>query len=274
MVRRAAILVLVALGWPAQAAELSLSGPMMQGGLVVGRTAPGTSVRLGERRVRVAKDGGFLIGFGRDAPPHATLALTGPDGVTDRRRLTVTKRDYDIQRIDGLPPKKVTPPAAALKRIRAESALVAKARRRDTTPPGFRVGFVWPARGRLSGVYGSQRVLNGKPRRPHFGVDVAAPVGTPVVAAAAGAVSLAQADLYFSGGTVLIDHGFGLSTAYLHMDTVTVKTGQQVRQGQKIGTIGATGRVTGAHLDWRLNLFDTRLDPQLLVPSTPPPLRR
>jgi murein DD-endopeptidase MepM/ murein hydrolase activator NlpD len=160
----------------------------------------------------------------------------------------------------------VTPPKKVLERIRRENRMIKKVRAVDSATPHFLKGWIWPSKGRISGVYGSQRVLNGKPRRPHFGVDVAAPVGTPVVAPSDGVVTLVEKDLYYTGGTIIIDHGHGLSSAFLHMNDVTVKKGQAVKQGDRIGTIGKTGRATGPHLDWRINLFDARIDPQLLVP--------
>ncbi len=247
---------------------LRLEGKFVQGGLVVGHTAPGARVRLDGKPVPLRADGRFLIGFGRDAKPEAVLEVRHAGRVVTRR-LKIGKRKYRIQRITGLPPKMVTPPKEVLARIRAEAKMIRAARLTDTPSPFFDSGFAWPARGRISGVYGSQRILNGKPRRPHFGVDVAAPKGTPVAAAAAGIVRVAKTDLYFTGGTVLIDHGFGLNSAYSHLQTVTVKEGQRVAKGERIGTIGATGRATGAHLDWRVNLFLTRLDPALLVPPMP-----
>jgi murein DD-endopeptidase MepM/ murein hydrolase activator NlpD len=177
----------------------------------------------------------------------------------------VAKRTYDVQRIDGLPPKKVTPSEEDMVRIRKEYALIRTARDRDDAREDFLGGFEWPARGRISGVYGSQRILNGVPRRPHFGVDVAAPVGTLVYAPADGVVTLAHDDMFFSGGTLIVDHGHGLSSSFLHLNAVLVKEGDRVRQGDPIAKIGATGRVTGPHLDWRMNLVGARLDPQLLV---------
>lgn len=255
---------------PALGAEaLRLDGKIKQGGLVTGWAAPGSSVTLDGKPVRVRADGRFLIGFGHDAGPAANLVVTPPTGAPITRKLAVRKRTFRIQRIDGLPPRMVTPPAAVIARIRKENAAIKTARLVDTDRPMFDTGFIWPARGRISGVYGSQRILNGKPRQPHFGVDVAAPVGTPIVATADGVVRLAEGDLYYTGGTVLIDHGFGLNSVYSHLQRVTVTPGERVRQGQQIGTLGGTGRATGPHLDWRVNLFLTRLDPALLVPPMP-----
>ena len=246
--------------------ETILDGKFIQGGLVIGSTTLGATVTLNGRAVRVAPDGGFVFGFSRDAASSATLKITTPGGVVDRHVLKIKARTYDIQRIDGLPRKMVSPPAKVLARIRREGAAIKVARMRDTPVPYFQSGFIWPAKGRISGVYGSQRVFNGKPKRPHYGIDIAGPIGTPVVAPADGVVRLAEPDLYYSGGTIILDHGQGLSSAFLHMETVAVKPDDMIRQGDPLGTIGATGRATGPHLDWRINWFERRLDAGLLVP--------
>ncbi len=245
---------------------LELKGNFIQGGLVIGRAPRASKISLDGRAVKQRADGRFLIGFGRDARPKAVLVVRARGGTVTRRTLKITKRHYKVQRISGLPPKMVSPPARVLARIRKEAKLIRTARLTDTPRPYFDSGFAWPAQGPISGVYGSQRVLNGKPRRPHFGVDVAAPVGTAVHAAAAGIVRIARTDLYYTGGTVLIDHGYGLNSVYSHLSKVSVSPGETVKKGQPIGAVGATGRATGAHLDWRVNLFLTRLDPALLVP--------
>jgi len=257
-------LVLLA-AFPALAERTILNGVFSQGGLVIGRTEPGATVRFEDRVLRVSGDGVFAFGFHRDDPPEMSLQIDYPDKSGETIPLKVKQRSYDIQRIDGLPQKKVTPPPEVIERIQREAAAVREARARDTAVEEFLNGFLWPVDGPISGVYGSQRVLNGTPRQPHYGVDVAAPVGTPVVAPAAGTVSFADADLYYSGGTLMIDHGHGLASAFLHMHSVDVAAGERVQRGQRIGTVGATGRVTGAHLDWRVNWFEKRLDPQLLT---------
>jgi murein DD-endopeptidase MepM/ murein hydrolase activator NlpD len=249
-------------------AATRLEGRLIQGGLVSGTTMPGSTVTLNGRVVRVARDGRFLFGFNRDATA-AALAITTPDGRVDRRQLTVEVRRYDIQRIDGLRPKMVSPPLEILARIRREGAQIKAARMHDTLEAYFKTGFQWPALGRISGIYGSQRVLNGKPSRPHYGIDVAAPIGTPVTAPADGVVRLAERDLFYSGGTIILDHGHGLSSTFLHMARVEVQPGDQLRQGDRLGTIGATGRATSPHLDWRVNWFDQRLDAGLPVPRMP-----
>jgi len=279
-VRRRVPVVAALAGWllltaapaPAPAQDLTLDGALSQGGLVYGRTLPGTEVWLDGRPVRVGADGRFLLGFGRDAAPEALLDLTLPDGSRARRTLSIEQRAYDIQRVDGLPQEKVTPPEEVLARIAAEQAMVEEVRKVDRPEPWFETGFVWPVVGPISGIYGSQRILNGEPRWPHYGVDVAAPEGTPVVAPADGLVVLVHGDMYYSGGTVVLDHGFGLTSAYLHLKEISVEEGQTLRQGDRLGSVGATGRVTGAHLDWRFNWFDERLDPVLIagpMPETP-----
>ncbi len=261
--------LLAAIPAGARAQDMSLDGELSQGGLVWGTTLPGTKAVLDGRDVRVSDQGRFLLGFGRDAPPLATLTLAFPDGRAASYTLEIEQREYDVQRIDGLPKEKVTPPPEVLERIQKEIAMVAEVRAVDRPETWFEQGFTWPVAGRISGIYGSQRILNGEPRRPHMGIDIAAPTGTPVVAPADGLVVLVHPDMYFSGGTILIDHGHGLTSAYLHMDTISVEKNQMVKQGEPIGTVGATGRVTGPHLDWRFNWFDQRLDPVLVAGPMP-----
>lgn len=245
--------------------DLRLDGVIIQGGLLRGQVAPGTGVSLDGRAIRVAPDGRFVFGFGRDAGPAAVLALTPHGGTRQEQALAIVARTYDIQRIDKLPEKMVNPDPEALARIKRDNARVGAARRVDSDETGHRQGFIWPAEGRITGLYGSQRILNGEPRQPHFGIDVAGPAGSPILAAADGVVTLAG-DLYFTGGTIIIDHGFGISTTSSHLDRIAVKEGQRVRQGEAIGTMGKSGRVTGVHLDWRINWYEVRLDPLLVLP--------
>jgi murein DD-endopeptidase MepM/ murein hydrolase activator NlpD len=248
-------------------AGLNWQGDFSQGGLVIGMAQPGIALKLGERSVPVAKDGRFVFGFGRDEPASVALTVSHRGGQSETHQLQVAPQTYDIQRIDGLPPAQVTPPPAVLERIKRENAMIAAVRQRNTPRQDFLQGWIWPAKGPVSGVYGSQRILNGEPRTPHFGLDIAAPTGSAVVAPAAGEVVLAEKDIYFTGGTVIIDHGMGINSAYSHLQSLTVKVGQRVKQGEQIGTVGATGRATGPHLDWRINWFDVRLDPQRLLPK-------
>lgn len=247
------------------AGQLTLNGDMIQGGLALGQTVPGAIVEFEGRVLRVSKMGNFLLGFDRDAKPRLHLQVTYPDRSVERRELRIEKRKYRIQRINGLPKKKVTPRKKDLQRIRLEAERIRHARQRDDARTDFLTGFVWPVFGPISGVYGSQRILNGKPRQPHYGVDIAMPIGTPVVAPAPGVVTFAQNDMYFSGATLLLDHGHGLSSTFLHLSKITVNVGQRVARGQRIAEVGASGRVTGAHLDWRMNWFKNRVDPQLLA---------
>jgi murein DD-endopeptidase MepM/ murein hydrolase activator NlpD len=261
---------LLLLAVPAWAGTLDLEGDFVQGGLVHGLTDPGARAMFSEREVRVSESGRFIIGFGRDAPSESRLVVVFPDGAVERRRLRVAQRQYDIQRIDGLPSRMVSPPDGVLSRIEAENAMIARVRAVDRPVAYFESGFVWPLVATITGVYGSQRILNGEPRQPHYGIDIAAPNGTPVVAPADGVVALVHFDMYFTGGTIVIDHGHGLTSAFLHLKDLYVQPGQVVRQGEAIATVGATGRATGPHLDWRVNWFEERLDPALLVGSTAP----
>jgi murein DD-endopeptidase MepM/ murein hydrolase activator NlpD len=251
------------------AGTLELEGQLMQGGLMQGRTDPDAEVTFDGQPVRISEAGVFLIGFGRDAPPQAKLVATFADGSREWRELKVGQRKYKTQRIDGLPPRKVTPSEEDLVRIGRETALIKQARAQDDTRTDFLNGFIWPAKGRITGVYGSQRILNGEPRRPHFGLDIAAPVGTPVVAPASGIVTLTHPDMFYSGGTLILDHGHGLSSTFIHLHQILVKQGDYVQQGDVIAEIGVTGRARGAHLDWRINLFTRRLDPQLILEAMP-----
>jgi murein DD-endopeptidase MepM/ murein hydrolase activator NlpD len=252
---------------PAIAHAVELVGNFVQGGLVLGTTVPGATVTLDGRAVPVSPEGRFVFGFGRDAT-EAVLTLTLPDGKREERHLAIEKRVYDIQRVDGVPQNTVTPDPDELARIKREASAVRALRVVASAENFFTQPMIWPATGPISGVYGSQRVLNGEPRAPHMGVDVAAPAGSPIVAAADGVVRMAET-LFLTGNTILIDHGYGLETSYAHLSRLDVKPGQRVRQGEQIGLLGATGRVTGPHLHWGMEWFEVRLDPQLVVGPMP-----
>lgn len=241
-------------------------GGLSQGGLALGRVPPGSRVTLDGRAVSVAADGRFALGFGRDAAPGARLDVTAPDGRTETRSLVIAKREWDVQRISGLPGAMVSPNAQQLARINRERARIAEIRKLDSDLPFFAEGFAWPARGRISGVFGSQRILNGEPRAPHLGLDIAAPTGTPCASMGAGRVVLAD-DLYFTGNTVLVDHGRGIVSLYAHLSRMDVRPGEMLARGQQLGAIGATGRVTGPHLHLALHWLATALDPQPLLPA-------
>ncbi len=254
---------------PVFSEAMSFEGQMIQGGLLQGKVAKGATVKVDGKKVRVSPEGFFLVGFGRDAAKEVEVAVIDHNGKVDKKVLSVERRTYKIQRVDGLPPRKVNPKKRDVARIQADVRLAKEARTLDDPRTDFLGGFIWPTIGRISGVYGSQRVLNGEPRRPHFGIDIAVPTGTPVVAPADGVITLVHNDMFFSGGTMFLDHGHGLSSAFLHLHKILVKKGEHVKKGDVIAEVGATGRVTGPHLDWRINLFQQRLDPQLLVGPMP-----
>jgi murein DD-endopeptidase MepM/ murein hydrolase activator NlpD len=268
--RAVAVLALLLLsGHSAAAARLDVAGQAIQGGLLRGVTEPGTRLSLDGASVTVTPEGEFIIGFGRDAKPHAELVAEAPDGSRARLELAVEQRQYLVQRIDGLPQETVTPDAAAQEQILRDAAAVKAARATLSAERGFAQVLTWPALGPISGVYGSQRILNGEPRSPHYGVDIAVPQGTPVTAAADGVVTLAT-PFFLTGNTVIIDHGYRFSTVYAHLARLDVRPGDHVRQGQAIGTVGATGRVTAPHLHWGADWGDVRLDPLLLAGPMPP----
>jgi murein DD-endopeptidase MepM/ murein hydrolase activator NlpD len=264
-VKRRLLLATPALLLARPAAALDLRGDPTQGALITGRAAPGTRLALDGRAVRVSPDGLFALGFGRDHGPNATLAITHPGGRAESRSLSVARRQWDVQSITGLPPAQVTPDEAALRRITAERERLAAARAADTALTHFAEPLAWPARGRISGIFGSQRVLNGQPRQPHYGLDVAGPVGTQVSAAMSGRVTL-SGEFFFFGGLLVVDHGHGVNTLYAHLSERLVGEGEEVSRGQRIALMGATGRVTGPHLHFSLSWYQTWLDPQPLLP--------
>ncbi|WP_370459643.1 M23 family metallopeptidase [Paraglaciecola sp. L3A3] len=248
-------------------ADIQLQGELTQGSLVRGKLPAGSQVWLNDKSIKVSKEGHFAFGFGRDAALTHQLSWQDTQGQKHQQSLTLIKRTYQEQKIEGVESKYVSPPKEVLDRIKQDNLQVAKARATDSSHLFFTQDFIWPAEGPISGVYGSRRVFNGVPKRPHFGVDVAGPTGTPVYAPADGIVTLFVSDMYYSGGTMIIDHGFGVSSTFIHLSKGHVKAGTKVKQGDLVAEIGATGRVTGAHLDWRINWFGERLDPALLVPK-------
>ncbi|MFM9842139.1 MAG: M23 family metallopeptidase [Dongiaceae bacterium] len=250
-------------------AAMPLDGDFIQGGLLVGQADAGSKAALDGTEIKVYGDGRFLLGFGRDAPAKALLKVAMAGGSVEARELAIAQRQYEIQRIDNLPQNQVEPSEAELARIKTERERIAAAKQRQTPTAFFDEGFDWPVLGPISGVYGSQRVLNGQPRQPHFGVDVAASTGTPLKAPAGGVVSLADPDLFFTGGTVMLDHGYGLTSIFAHQSKIEVKEGEKVAKGDVFGLLGGTGRVTGPHLHWGVYLGAIPLDPQLLVPPMP-----
>ena len=260
------------------AADPALSlirGEAVQGGLMVFQLSQGITVTLDGTSIPVTPAGFFVIGFHRDDVDPITLTLTSIAGKTHKHIVTPRLRDYDVQRINGLNRNQVTPPEDTIARIRQDIKTVKNARATlSFFSDAIDNGFSWPSPGRITGVYGSQRILNGEPRQPHYGIDIAAAEGTPVSASADGIVTMAT-DLYFTGGTIIIDHGYSLNSTYSHLKNLKVSEGQTLHRGQVIGTVGSTGRSTGPHLDWRINWGKKRLDPMLLAdpyqPSVPAP---
>jgi len=240
---------------------VEFDGKFIQGHFIIGKTEPDTKVKIDKKQVKVSKDGYFAFGLARDRKYDVVITIER-NGVKEKITKRVQKRKYNIQRIDGLEEKKVTPPEEVYERIKKENKLIAKARAIDSDLDFFKDKFMIPVDDAIiTGVYGSQRILNGKPKWPHYGLDFAQKEGTPVKAMLNGTVTLAEADLFYTGGTLIFDHGHGISTLYMHMLDIFVEKGQKVKQGDIIGTVGSTGRATGPHLDVRLNWFDVRLDP-------------
>jgi murein DD-endopeptidase MepM/ murein hydrolase activator NlpD len=245
-----------------------LRGGAVEGGLMIARTAPDNRVTLDDAAIPVAPDGLFIVGFHRDSDLPVTIGITKTDGTSQLTVLTPQQRSYQIQRIDGLQKNMVTPPENVIARIKSDQAAVAAARQTPAAAGDFWRGIDWPVTGRISGVFGSQRILNGQPRQPHYGIDIAVPKGTPVRAPASGLVTLVK-DLYFSGWTIIINHGLGLNSTFLHLDSTAISVGDTVQRGSIIGTVGSTGRSTGPHLDWRLDWQGRRIDASLAAGPMP-----
>ena len=247
-----------------QLSAIEFKGKFLQGHFIVGITDPAAKIIIGKKAVKVSKDGYFVFGIDRDRKFDISITkiINGKKEVIIKQ---VLKRKYNIQRIDGLEESKVTPPESVYKKIKEENNKIGEARAINSNLPFFKNQFIMPVEGIISGVYGSQRILNGKPRRPHYGLDFAAPEGTPVKAMMDGVVTLSEKDLDFTGGTVIIDHGHGVSTLYMHLKDVSVKKGELIKQKEIVGTVGKTGRATGPHLDIRLNWFDIKLDPNTVL---------
>lgn len=243
---------------------LETIGEWQQGAVIVGKVPPNVNVEFKQRKLQLTRDGKFVIGLGRDAPNVATIT-TISNGKSEQHSFAVKARTYDIQRVEGVPQATVEPNKEQDERIAREAALVAGARKVDLPLDSFAEKFQWPLVGPISGVYGSQRVYNGIPKTPHFGVDIAKPVGTLVKAPVGGVVTLVHPDMFLSGGTLIIDHGHGLSSTFIHLSKILVKEGDKITQGQEIALVGQTGRASGPHLHWAMNWFEERVDPQLLV---------
>jgi len=249
-------------------ARVVFPSSVQQGSLVLGKVPANATVRYGSRVLRPTNYGTVVFGVGRDEAGPVSVEITTADGRTQTAHIAVTPRDWPVENVSGVPPKTVEPPPDIDARIEREQAQVVAARARDDDRADFAQAFVWPVKGRISGRFGNQRVYNGVPKSPHSGMDIAVPTGTPVLAPASGVVTFAAPDLYLTGGTLLLDHGHGVSSNFLHLSRIDVKVGDRVQQGQVIGAVGATGRATGPHLHWGMNWFDVRVDPLLVLERT------
>ena len=236
-----------------------------QGAMVIGKVPAGSTVRYAGRELRVSGYGSVVFGIGRDEKGPLRVQVQRPDGGSESVSIAVAARDWPVERVNGVPPKTVNPPPAIAERIAREQAQVTESRKRDDNRTDFTQTFIWPVQGRISGRFGNARVYNGQPGSGHSGMDIAVPTGTPVKAPAAGVVTFAGPDLYLTGGTLVLDHGFGISSNFLHLSRIDVKVGDRIEQGQNIAAVGATGRATGPHLHWGMNWFDTRIDPLLVL---------
>ena len=258
------ILLILAILFPLEVSAIEFIGNFSQGNYILGKTEPNTKIIVNKTEVRVSKDGYFVFGIDRDRKYDLVITKIS-NGKKEKIVKKILKRKYKIQRIDGLPENKVTPPESVYKRIKAENNRIGEARAINSELNFFKDKFIMPVDGIITGVYGSQRILNGKPKWPHYGIDIAAKQGTQIKSSATGIVTMAEDDLYYTGGTIIMDHGHGISTIYSHLENVLVSVGDKINQGDIIGTVGSTGRSTGPHLDFRINWFQTRLDPMSIL---------
>ena len=247
-----------------QVNAIEFHGKFIQGHFILGKTNSDAKVLVGKKEVKVSKDGFFVFGIDRDRKFDLTFTKIENNKKTKIIK-KVLKRKYNIQRIDGLAESKVTPPESVYKRIKKENNAIGEARAINSNLNYFKDKFIMPVEGIITGVYGSQRILNGKPKWPHYGIDIAADLGTYIKSSGKGIVTMAEDDLYYTGGTIIMDHGHGISTIYSHLESVLVSVGDKINQGDIIGTVGSTGRSTGPHLDFRINWFQTRLDPMSVL---------
>lgn len=265
----------LAMALPAHAADPKpnyiLRDTVQQGALVRGYAEPGSTVTMNGELLPLTDDGQFVFAVARAYTGEIDLAIRLPSGVTLKQAVPVKQREFQVQRIDGLPQDKVTPPRSkeVQDRIWTDLQLIRGARDIISSEDAFTQQFIWPVDGPVTGVFGSQRILNGTPKSPHSGLDIAGPEGAPVVAPADGIVTLWHEDMYFSGGTLIVDHGHGVSSTFIHLSRTHVQEGDAVEQGQLIAEVGSTGRATGPHLHWSMNLGKVRVDPLLLLPPRP-----
>ena len=247
-----------------QSNAIEFKGKFLQGHFIIGITDPLAKILIDKKNIKVSEDGYFVFGIDRDRKFDLIITKI-QDGKKEKIIKKVLKRQYNIQRIDGLEESKVTPPESVYKRIKEENNKIGEAKAVNSDLSFFKNRFIMPVEGIISGVYGSQRILNGKPKWPHYGIDIAAKKGTMIKSSGTGVVTMAEDDLYYTGGTIIMDHGHGISTIYSHLETVMVSIGDKINKGDIIGTVGSTGRSTGPHLDFRVNWFQTRLDPMSVI---------
>ena len=262
---RNTILLIILIFISSKAFAIDFEGKFRQGHFIIGKTEPKSKIWIDKKRVKVSSDGFFVFGIDRDR--KYDIVITKERNKKKEKIIKkIQKREYKIQKIDGLPEKKVTPPKELYNRIKRENKIISEARSIESNLTFFKEKFIPPLeKAIITGVYGSQRILNGKPKWPHYGIDFAAKEGTEIKAMLDGTATMVETDLFYTGGTLIFDHGHGISTLYMHMQKIYVKKGQKVKQGDVIGTVGSTGRSTGAHLDIRLNWFGTRLDPMTVL---------
>tara|TARA_B100001093_G_scaffold26373_1_gene23161 strand:+ start:917 stop:1720 length:804 start_codon:yes stop_codon:yes gene_type:complete len=258
------LLLILIIFAPTQLKAIEFKGKFLQGHYIIGLTDPSAKIMIDKKKIKVSEDGYFVFGIDRDRKFDLTITMI-KEGKKEKIIKKILKRKYNIQRINGLEESKVTPPESVYKRIKVENNKIGKARAINSDLSFFKDQFIMPVEGIISGVYGSQRILNGKPRWPHYGIDIAAKKGTLIKSSGSGTVTMAEDDLYYTGGTIIMDHGHGISTIYSHLETVLVSIGDKISQGDVIGTVGSTGRSTGPHLDFRVNWFQTRLDPMTVL---------
>ena len=258
------ILLAVAILFSTNSFAIEFTGKFVQGHFILGKTNPGSKIVIDKKEIKVSKDGYFVFGIDRDRKFDILITKIG-NNKKEKITKKVFKRKYKIQKIDGLPENKVTPPESVYKRIKKENNAIGEARAINSDLNYFKNKFIMPVDGIITGVYGSQRILNGKPKWPHYGIDIAAKQGTHIISSGNGIVTMAEDDLYYTGGTIIMDHGHGISTIYSHLENVLVSVGDKINQGDIIGTVGSTGRSTGPHLDFRINWFQTRLDPMTVI---------
>ena len=247
------------------ASAIELNGSFIQGGLLFGKTQTINNVFYNDKNVPVDENGEFIIGIGRNHPTKGKIEVIENNNKKSVKILEIKQRNYKIQKINNLNKSKVTPPEKFFERIKSETRKIKAAKKIKVPISYYNAGFEMPAQGIITGVYGSQRVLNGIPKRPHYGIDIANKLNSPVLAPSDGVIVMVEKDLYFSGGTIIISHGRGLSSSLLHLNKILVKEGNVVSKGQLIGLMGETGRATGSHLDWRMELRGIRIDPYLLI---------